>query len=273
MNPLANLLPGLKKILPTKRRSGLRGRPRPLIDPDGRFVVFWSPKSACTTTAIWFFNAVGLADQAQAQSERAHRYRIDGFYKSPAYAQALKHDPRSMVRLRVFRDPYSRAVSSFRHVLSFGLDAEPIAAFLGRAVDDEHGITFRDYLSFLEASDVEKINAHHRIQRHPFERQLPSTEFINITKQDLFSELNAFERRMGLAVTDFHDLAWMHESEKRRARPLKLGTDDAYDLPLTPKAGRGYEPFPEPAALLVPEAKARIAKIYAADFEYFGPYL
>lgn len=262
---------GLRRLMPG---TSLRGRPRPLIDPDGRFAVFWSPKSACTTTAIWFFNVLGLLDEAQAISSSAHGYRTDEFYKSDRFRKALKtYKAEDLERLRVFRDPYSRAASSFRHVMTFGLDAEPISSHLGRAVNDEAGYTFREYLDFLEAADINKINSHHRVQIHAVERKLPSTTFINISKQDLFTELNAFEQRLGLPATDFTSLRWAHESESRRKRPPTVDVADAYDMPLTRDAGRGRAPWPSSAALLTEEARARIRKIYADDFEYFAPYL
>jgi hypothetical protein len=254
-------------------REIFSGGPKPLIDPAGRFVVYWSPKSACTTTLIWFLHAVGLEDAARAHGEWPHRFRFEVYYKTDAYERAAQAGFAGMRRIRVIRDPFDRAVSSFRHAIGTGYADPKISAFLGRRLRKDGKFSFREFLDFLESEKIDKANTHHRQQLQPIERDFPPTDVINITRQDLFTELNRIEREMGLPATDFPALAWLHATESPRRPFVASPGQEPYEMAMSRRSGLGEEPWPPTAELLTDEARRRLAVIYRADLEAYSAYL
>src|SRR6185437_13167032 len=53
----------------------LQDAPRPLINPDARLVVLFSPKSACTTVVMWFLHHLGHGQKARDYATWPHHYR------------------------------------------------------------------------------------------------------------------------------------------------------------------------------------------------------
>lgn len=248
--------------------------PRPLIDKEARFVLLWSPKVACTTTTIWFFTKAGLAEKARAYDVWPHRYRLKVHYGSAYHRKAAAADLGAHAVLKIIRDPYSRVVSSYRHSLRTGYAVKAMEKALGRPVDIETGYSFREFLDFLEREDLRRCNTHHRLQHHPIEDTLAPTEIINISRQNLFAGLNAFEHRIGLPQTDFETLSWLRDVEKKRkSRQVSEGAP-AYETRFSRKAARPDSTrWPSNDLLLVPEARDRVRRLYARDFEAYGAVL
>jgi hypothetical protein len=272
--PLSRLL---SRVMPFGKPQTLRdvlgSGPKPLIDPQGRFVVYWSPKSACTTTLIWFLHSAGLEEAARRHGHWPHRYRFEVFYKTEAYQRAARAGFAGMRRIRVIRDPIDRAVSSFRHAIGTGYADANISAFLGRRLRKDGKFSFREYLDFLEAEQIDKANTHHRLQFQPLEREFPPTDVINISKTNLFAELNRIEAEMGMPHTDFPNLEWLHATESSRRPYVASAGASPYERPMTRHAALGNEPWPPTAEFLTDEARRRLAVIYRADLEAYRDYL
>ena len=256
-----------------KSRQLRNGGPKPLIDPQGRFVVYWSPKSACTTTLIWFLHVSGFAEEARRHSSWPHRYRLEVYNRSEAFRRDLAAGFKDMRRIRVIRDPYDRAVSSFRHAVGTGYADEGLSAFLKRDLETDERFSFREFLDYLESENIATTNTHHRQQFQPIERRFPATDVINITRQDLFTELNRLEREMGMAVTDFAALDWLHRTEAPRKPKVAASQQPAYEQRMSAKAARGRSFWPATEALLTEEARARLARIYRTDLAAYSDHL
>jgi hypothetical protein len=238
-----------------------------------RFMVLWSPKSACTTALIWFLNATGKLDEASRFHAWPHKYRSGVLYRWPVYRRLADPAIADMRRIRIIRDPLDRAVSSYRHAVSRGYTDAELSAFLKRRIDPNATFSFREFIDYLETVDIERTNTHHRVQFQAIEAKFPPTDVINITRQDLFTELNRIEAAMGLPVTDFPSLAWLHQHEHRRRPPLAEETGREYDLRPSRAAGRGHEAWPPTAALLTDDARERLARVYRIDLEAYAAHL
>jgi hypothetical protein len=117
--------------------------------------------------------------------------------------------------------------------------------------------------------DPRTCDAHFGLQRHPIEDVLPVTHLINASSQDLYTRLNEVEADLGLPTTDFASLQWIKDLGDRRDRfGGKLDVADAYTMRLTRRQAR-RGPWPTRNALLTPEARERIARLYAADIVSF----
>lgn len=87
----------------------------PLYHPDFPVIVFWSQKAGCTTVAKWFFEQIGLLEEALAYGPWVHKYERR-VYKNhsnylPQVINALSKGEHHV--LKVVRQPGRRAVSAF----------------------------------------------------------------------------------------------------------------------------------------------------------------
>jgi hypothetical protein len=248
----------------------VRRSPQPLIHPEVRLIVVFSPKAACTSVVAWFLHHLGQAEQARNYHESPHQYRIHVYNRSELYYRALNLDLSHFRVVRVVRDPIDRAASSFRHVQRTGIADHLFSAQLGLSEVASKGVSFRQFLDLLEQVNLATCNEHVRIQRHPVEDQLPVTHLINISTQDLFTRLNEVERDLKLPVTDFERFGWIRDiAERRGSWNGRIDVSDAYEMPLT-RARARTGPWPDASALLTPPAQERLARLYAVDIAAYG---
>ena len=212
-------------------------------------------------------------EKAREFSSWPHHYRARVFYKTPDCARALDDDLTTYRFVRVIRDPYQRAVSSYRHMLATGYCRDEIGRFLGTPLDDQNTLSLETFLDFVAAEDMATTEVHHRIQRHGLEDFVTPAKIINISRQDLFTELNAFEVECGLPHTDFAKVGWVHAVEHNRG--AKVGNVRHENVPAKPftKALAHGGPWPANELFLTDEVKRRIEAIYATDFEAYADHL
>lgn len=249
--------------------------PRPLIHPGAKLIVVFSAKSACTNVVVWLLNHLGHARAAADYHPWPHRYRGDVYYSSQLYREALAQDLSGFAVLRVMRDPFDRAASSYRHALNTGYADKEIAGLLKRSDIRARGYSFKEFIDLLERSDLRKCNIHHRIQRHPVEDALPVRYLINISTQDLYAGLRAVEEDLDLPRTDFDALKLFHRDSGRKAA-RRTDATDAYAERFTHRDAR-HGPWPLGAGLLTAAARRRLAPLYSVDIESYlqppdGPY-
>ena len=233
-------------------------------------IVVFSPKSACTSVVIWFFHQLGHSAAARDYSSWPHRYRTEVYYKSTLYRRAYERDLSKFSLVRVVRDPFERAVSSFRHVQKGGLADKEIARALGRTDMSTAGLSFSEFLDFLERCDLKTCDPHFRVQRHPIEDRLPTRHLINASAEDLFSRLNEVEADFNLPITDFSTLEWLQKiNRKHRHVEAPAAPADAYNHRFNREAARNGS-WPPYSAFLIPVARERLARLYARDIEAYG---
>ena len=106
---------------PEKRariHEACKGPNHPLFLEDKDVAVIWSAKSGCTFAVKWFLLQRGELDQALAYSNWIHDYRTQVYRKSPAYQAGVHRAEYGKFRyLRLVRDPFARAVSSYLHMI------------------------------------------------------------------------------------------------------------------------------------------------------------
>jgi hypothetical protein len=129
------------------------------------------------------------------------------------------------------------------------------------------GLSFERFIDFLETEDLEDCNPHHARQQHALEKIRPADFIINASREDLFAALNVFERAVGLPVTDFPSLAWIHELHSARVPKSIEWSSDPYRVALTREQARKG---PWPKGLLTAEARARLEKLYASDIALYS---
>lgn len=248
--------------------------PIPLINKEKRLIVVWSPKSACTTTYVWFSHLSGFSNDVRRYAAWPHRHRIEQFQRSSFFAESANSDLSEFFMLRIIRDPYSRAVSIYRHALQTHFADAPMHTYSNGKISAEKGYSFQTFLDFAAQLDMKRVDIHFRPQLHPYEAHRKPDQIINISKQDLLSEIAAFETAAGLPVTNFNDLNWLHDLEsKRKAKQEPMEGEELDAIGFTRHQVFKLGQFPSYGQLLTAKAKKKIESIYKADFEAYAEYL
>lgn len=252
-----------------RARFALRLGPQPLVHERRKIILIWSPKSACSTALIWFYKQTGLLEAAQTYHANPHNYRQDVLSRAGDYQRALNGPVADYDVIRVIRDPHDRAVSSYRHALRFGYEDRAMAHLTGRTISRREGFSFAEFLEHLSNINIKRCNPHHRLQRHPVEDVLVPRWVINVSRQDLLKELNTVERTLGWDVTNFEAVDWITAVESRRKAGRGAIEGDASETKLSRIEAAPGGAWPERKALLTPERRAEIQRIYAEDFRAY----
>jgi hypothetical protein len=227
--------------------------------------VMWSYKAACTTVIKWVFQQNGLLSEAMAYNSWVHKYRLHHYQKSERYLSRLKRlSSGAFEVVKVVRNPLDRAVSSYIHAYRHGYDDEAIAKVVQRPVARRQRFSFREFVAYLEQSDLLYCNPHHRVQVAPIERHVlfrtrPS-KIIKI-EHGLNAALGELERGLGLPATDFTNPVF--ESDHHTLRAAQAGL--AADLVHIPK-----DAVPPAAMFYDRELAEKVARLYAEDFRHYG---
>lgn len=243
---------------------------RPLLIASEKIMMIFSAKSACSSAVIWAFHRAGLSGEAQAYHWWPHKYRTDCFYKRKEVIECARFTPVQDFRIvKVMRDPIDRAASSYRHALGTGYARDAILAAIG--VDTAaQGLSFQQFIDFLETEDLSTCDIHHRKQFHPFEDVHAPHRIINISRENLFGGLNEFERFCGVVPTHFPDLSWLHQLQQERTPSF---SDDAGDMVTRVFTMTEAQKGPWPQNLMCESARVRLARLYASDIERYGAHL
>jgi hypothetical protein len=243
----------------------------PLIDHQNKLLIYWSPKSACTSVYVWFSAFAGFVDEVLRSGPHRHRTLI--FNKSAFCAKGLETDPDELFAVKVLRNPYDRAVSIYRHALVTGFADDDIRSAYGGKLTREEGFSFQKFLDLVVKVGFTKSNPHYRPQTMRRDLIRKADYVINISKQDLFSELNAAVASRGMPPVDLGKINWLHSLESRRkARTQPVEGENLDFQPFDWSAARGDKPFPTYEQLLTHSAKERIREIYGIDFETYGTH-
>ncbi|MEZ5830433.1 MAG: sulfotransferase family 2 domain-containing protein [Dongiaceae bacterium] len=228
--------------------------------------VMWSYKAACTTVIKWVFLQNGLLAEALAYGNWIHKYRLRQYQKSDRYLSRLKRlNSSTFDIIKIVRDPLDRAVSSYIHAYRTGYDDQAISQVLQRPVTFRERFSFREFIAFLEHSDLKYSNPHHRVQVAPVERhvlfRIAPRRIIKI-EQGLTSALSELERSFGLPPTDFTSPVFT--SDHHTVRAPQHGP--AADLVNFPRKGA----VPPASTFYDDDLTARVARLYAEDFQRYG---
>jgi len=267
------------KAFRRKRKSKLAPlllhEPRPLIHPPAGFGVLWSAKSGSKAITYWFLAQQGLLDKADAYANKPHLFRSEVVRKMEHHNQWLAScDPLSLNWLRIVRNPYFRAVSSYRHALGHGYEDERIEKVIHLSIE-ERGLSFSEFLDYLLRIDITACNKHHAQQWHPIEEHVALRRVINLDSESLAEGLQAFEGEVGLEPLAPHLLArmlkeWDHDSKRYQNR-LETGSGVHAETRFTREEARGTWPSYE--AFLSNDARHKIERIYTKDFAAYREFL
>jgi hypothetical protein len=169
--------------------------------------------------------------------------------------------------VRVVRDPLHRAVSAYRHLLAHPRGR--LAHRVGMTSRVQNGLSFADYIKFLERLDLNNCDSHFAVQRHPIEDVVKVTDLINVSREDLYARLAAIEDRIGLPRTDLKSSDWVGRLNRRNRPQGELQRDEIYTTAFSPQQAK-TGPWPEYDEFLTPHARDKLAALYAVDVRSYG---
>ncbi|MDQ0269722.1 sulfotransferase family 2 domain-containing protein [Cytobacillus purgationiresistens] len=232
----------------------------PLHNHDFPLILLWSPKSACTTMNRWFFYQIGLLqDVATESGGEVHSYRDYVYRKDPEYTEALKLDLLQGKKdiIKVVRNPYKRAVSSYLHTLA----APWLIHYFNRKI--EEGLSFKQFLIELKEMGPQFMT----IDRHIGQQYITGEELFNIQYikiDDLNNQIRRVEKEYGLLKSPLYRLSGSsHHFSKKMKREGNYADQilniDAFSN-LLPKMNSFYNA----------ETKKLVEDLYATDFLLYG---
>ena len=254
--------------------SPLLEPPQPWLNPDQSLMVVWSAKSASSLAFVWYLATVGLLEDYRTSRMSSHAYRGARLSQSNVVRRGRAKLLDDYWIVHILRDPYQRAVSSYRHALATGYSDKRFRSAKDGGMNRAEGFSFSRFLDYLETIDLDRANVHHRLQLHRVERIKPADTVINISRQNLLVELNRLEDERGMPRTDFRVFGpFIKTEEKRRAKVTPFEGEDMADVPLNAAAAHGRAPWPAYEQLLNRATRQRIERLYADDFSAFGAYI
>lgn len=251
----------------------------PLHHPDFPLVLLYSEKAGCTSFTKWFLFQIGKLEEAERYHRWIHRYRTSVLIEQPGYkaeAVRLVGSGRKPV-IKLVRNPYTRAVSSFLHVLKVARKKDPerwerklIAAARkgpGKPESAVPAMSFRDFLRVLPASGTAlgEINSHIARQHMPAE----DGRVTRIIKVERFAEdIRGIEAEFGLATSPVESLSESHHHRTSLQDRVADGGCTA-DLEITSEQVRQGR-VPAYDSLYDEETRALVRTCFAIDFEAYG---
>lgn len=270
------LLSGLTRFRPRGNDAArdniskiLSTRPSPIIDSRNKVILIWSAKSGCTFAVKWLFDHMGLLEEALAYHSWIHKFRVEKLYPSHAFESSVQDfaaAPELYRAVRIVRNPFKRAVSSYVHASCCGYEDVKLGHVLGRPVNKHSRVSFREFVRYLETIDLTRCNVHHRLQVHPLERHyMPGSRFV-INLDHSMESLPKLERLLGLPQTD----TGRYRESSHHTR-TSLDTTDAFsgDVAFT-LSHKSKGVIPDYRWFYDADLERRVYNLYAEDFLRYG---
>lgn len=264
--------------LPVLIASVYATRRIPLHAPTFPIVLLISEKAGCTSLTKWFLFQIGKIEEANQFHPWVHEYRKSilnrqSGYRWKALRLTILHEKPTV---KLVRDPYDRAVSSFLETLSYAgrksgnvWALKLIAAARSQAGKGELGVpalSFRDFARYVARTGTEwgQINGHVARQHLAGE----DGRIDRIIKLERFGEeIRQIEAEYGLIRSPLHQLTdsshhrakLQHSDVARSAADIEITSDQVRDGPLP-----AYETFYDD------ETRRLVHQAYAADFRAYG---
>ncbi|MGH8501279.1 MAG: sulfotransferase family 2 domain-containing protein [Gammaproteobacteria bacterium] len=243
--------------------------PQPIVDSQHKLVLLWSAKSGCTFAIKWMFDHMGLLQEALAHHSWIHYFRTDKLYKSDAHQASMQDfvdTPEAYRVVKIVRNPFKRALSSYIHASQCGYEDAHMAVFLSRPVDMNNRYSFREFVAYLETIDLNACNEHHRLQAHRLERAfVPGTRYV-IDLDHSMTLLPRLEDALGLPRSKLSRYRKSHHHTRTSSSVATGFSGDA----LLSVTRESKDKLPAYRRFYDADLERRVYNLYAEDFLLYG---
>jgi len=256
----------------------------PLCHKDFPIIVSWSPKSGCTTLLKWFLAQNNLLEEANHYSDWVHDYRETKFCFGRRYKELcmryFTETPTTKHIIKVIRDPFKRAVSSYLHLLRYGIltknwlvvtEVERWKELNG--FSRQRGLSFRQFLLFVIDQQLRgRMLDPHLGQQYDKTQDPRVNQFVKI--ENISVELERIEKEFSLPCLNKNKISnSIHHNKPFISHrwptdaSIHIASDD-YDTTLgTPPAEIFYN---NDTLVLIRMAYWRDCEAYAENYPHVG---
>lgn len=201
----------------------------PLYNKNLPIILFWSQKSGCTSLTKWFFFQIGLLQEALEYNPFIHIYRGQVYCSSINYKDEMKKAILSSKKdiIKLVRNPYTRAVSSFLHVLKSGTpndkDNSKFHQELEKVFERNNcrGMSFKQFLYSIEkvGSDLTSIDRH-IAQQYIDGEELWVKQYIYL--EDFKKYISSIENKYNLSTSPIDALVQSHHHKSSLIKKKRI---------------------------------------------------
>jgi hypothetical protein len=154
----------------------LKRSPKILVNTDKQIGLIWSAKAGSVFAIKWFLYHLGQLELAKSSTTFIHQYRSK-LTENPQHVLDLKAALRLKDEyqfIKLVRNPFSRAVSSFIHCLNMVKKNNQVAINLmtkSQTIPLKEQYSFEEFIERISELDINNCNIHWRVQKHKAERE------------------------------------------------------------------------------------------------------
>ncbi len=126
-----------------------------------KYLIDWTPKAGCTIICKMIFDHMGILEEALKYNRWIHHYRLNKFYRKYGKVTKSKLIDDKYIKIKFVRNPYTRAVSSYLHVMKTNT--------LPRGLKNRD-ISFYDFLILIKEKHI-PYNVHWGLQKLEIENK------------------------------------------------------------------------------------------------------
>lgn len=242
--------------------------PKILITDVSKLIVIWSAKSGSVYASKWFYYQNHMLKKAMQKSRWIHDFRLE-YQKSENYRKAINafiKEPEAFNVIKLVRNPYTRAVSSFLHMLKFiHFEKKYALDFISNdgKVKVNKQYSFKEYLEILKQKNIYAVNMHWSSQIHALElNNIVKPKIVKLENSQ--KEIEAIEAELKLKKSNFEFLTRSNHHIKSKPNLIK---DDFANEQLD---WSNADNLPDYKSFYNEETKKLVAEIYQKDFELYN---
>lgn len=241
----------------------------PLVDFDRKIGLIWTARSACSLSVLWYYAITGQIEDAVNFNPWPHKFRqkkLNQIIIEKAKSSPLK--TQDITWVRVMRDPFKRAISSYRHFVKHLIEEEKVDALFGIKTR-ELGLSFEEFLQYLSTTQIQMCDLHFRQQWCDAEEFCQKVKIINADRSDLKKSL------LGQMVPDQKNLNIFEEREIyiNKIHVSKISNIQNLNSKTKITKQQIADGWPEEKAFDNKYTRALVRKIYAEDYSRFKEYI
>ncbi|WP_226674117.1 sulfotransferase family 2 domain-containing protein [Rossellomorea aquimaris] len=229
--------------------------PIPLYSKEFPIILFWSPKSGCTSFLKWFLFQNGLLADALKYNAWPHIYRLEVLNRKPAYVEQLKVilSKQEKPVYKLVRNPYTRAVSSYVATLKNKVLSNELQLKTG------DGLSFKEFLLHIKKIGVErgKIDLHIAQQYIIGEKKVINH---HIKLEDFIKSLRNIEKDHSLRAAPMNDLIKSPHHNNMTLKVNECCSERKFII------GEHEPNYPNYRSFYDKETKELVYEIFKADF-------
>lgn len=166
-----------------------------------KFIIDWTPKAGCSVICKIFFEYMDILEEALKYSSWIHNYREKYYYAKYGRVNNTQLLSNKIIKIKFVRNPYSRAVSSFLHVMKTKL----------KKLFNNEDMSFYTFLLNLKRKKYPS-NSHYNLQMINSEKKNTFNHIIKI--ENLEKEIKNLNKRFNLNLN--YDFTSTHHIIKER---------------------------------------------------------